>query len=212
MTTYSKNYHKIYEENFGPIPVDSENRTYEIHHIDGNRNNNDPSNLKAVSIQEHYDIHYSQGDYGACWAIAKRMKLSSIKISELAALNNKNKLDKGIHHFQTRKDGTNLQTDRVKSGTHHLLKKADGSSIGGNNAIKRLENGTHNFLGPENNKKRVDNGTHNFLNNKGTIPCYNKEGQYKRISKEKYNSQKGLKENWEWSYMHSKEGKRRKGA
>ena len=55
-------YRKIYESHNGPIPKEDNGRSYEIHHIDGNHFNNDPSNLKAVSIQEHYDIHYSQGD------------------------------------------------------------------------------------------------------------------------------------------------------
>jgi hypothetical protein len=55
-------YRKIYEQNFGPIPKEPNGRTYEIHHIDGNHNNNDPTNLSAMTIQEHYDIHYSQGD------------------------------------------------------------------------------------------------------------------------------------------------------
>lgn len=61
MTIYSStNYRKIYEQHYGPIPKDSDGRTYEIHHIDGDHSNNDPSNLKCVSIQEHYDIHHSQ--------------------------------------------------------------------------------------------------------------------------------------------------------
>jgi hypothetical protein len=74
MTT--ANYRKIYEEHYGPIPTDSSNRTYDIHHIDGNRQNNDPSNLIALSVQAHYDIHYAQGDYGACLKIKRDMKLS----------------------------------------------------------------------------------------------------------------------------------------
>lgn len=50
-------YRKIYESHYGPIPIDETGRTYEIHHIDGNSENNDISNLKCVSIQEHYNIH-----------------------------------------------------------------------------------------------------------------------------------------------------------
>ena len=53
------NYRKIYEDHYGQIPLDEEGRSYDIHHIDGNHNNNDISNLKAVTIQEHYDIHYA---------------------------------------------------------------------------------------------------------------------------------------------------------
>jgi len=34
MRIYShKFYRKIYEQHYGPIPVDSDGRTYEIHHI-----------------------------------------------------------------------------------------------------------------------------------------------------------------------------------
>lgn len=43
-------YRKIYVNHFGPIPKDITGRSYEIHHIDGNHLNNDPNNLKAVSI------------------------------------------------------------------------------------------------------------------------------------------------------------------
>jgi hypothetical protein len=35
-------YRKIYEQNFGPIPKDGDGRSYDVHHIDGNRNNNVP--------------------------------------------------------------------------------------------------------------------------------------------------------------------------
>jgi len=51
-------YRTIYEQYFGKIPKDSQGRSYEIHHLDGNHENNDISNLRCVSIQEHYDIHY----------------------------------------------------------------------------------------------------------------------------------------------------------
>lgn len=57
-------YRKIYENHVGSIPKDESGRTYDIHHVDGNRENNDPINLIAVSILEHYDIHQTQGDHG----------------------------------------------------------------------------------------------------------------------------------------------------
>ena len=62
-------YRKIWENAFGAIPKDEQGRSYEIHHIDGDRTNNSLSNLKCVSIDEHFKIHLLQGDSNACHAI-----------------------------------------------------------------------------------------------------------------------------------------------
>jgi hypothetical protein len=77
----TKHHRKIYKEHFGPIP-----KGMDIHHIDGNHSNNDPDNLKAVTIREHYNIHYSQGDYGAAFMVAKRLILSEEERSRIASL------------------------------------------------------------------------------------------------------------------------------
>jgi hypothetical protein len=77
------NHRKIYEKEYGTIPKDQEGRSYEIHHIDGNRKNNNIENLTLVTIQEHYDIHFSQRDFGACTLIAKRMNMSPEYISNI---------------------------------------------------------------------------------------------------------------------------------
>jgi len=116
-------YRKIYENHYGHIPKDETGRTYDIHHIDGNHSNNHPSNLKALSIQEHYDIHYSQGDWSACSLIAKKLKLSSEENSILMSLANKKKVSENNHHFQKRPDGTSVASDRVRDGTHPLMGK-----------------------------------------------------------------------------------------
>jgi HNH endonuclease len=79
----SKIYRKIWIMENGPIPVDTNGRTYEIHHIDGNRENNEITNLQCVSIEEHYKIHYDNGDYGACVLIAKRMNLPPDHLSSI---------------------------------------------------------------------------------------------------------------------------------
>jgi len=124
------------------------------------------------------------------------------------------RVKEGTNPFQTREDGTSLQQDRVNSGTHNFLKREDGTSVSSDNNLKRVANGTHNFLtradGTNLQTDKVANGTHLFLQNKGLVPCYNKQGEYKRIPKEKYHSQVGLKEDWEWVHNLSKEGKRRK--
>lgn len=128
------NYRKIYEKYYGSIPRE-DGRTYEIHHIDGDHTNNHPLNLKAVSIQEHYDIHYGQGDWAACLMISARMKLSP---EEKAMISSR------------------YQRELVENGTHPWL--------GPESNRKRIEDGTHNFLGPESNRKRIEDGTHHFLN------------------------------------------------
>lgn len=74
------NYRKIYEQYKGPIP-----KGFDIHHSDGNRNNNDISNLICVSIQEHYEIHKNQGDWGACRKILKRMSMTDQERSKLSS-------------------------------------------------------------------------------------------------------------------------------
>jgi len=81
MSSYT--YRKIWENNFGPIPMDDNGRPYEIHHVDGNRNNNNLENLMCVSIEQHYELHYNNGDYGACVMIAKRMNLPIDYISNI---------------------------------------------------------------------------------------------------------------------------------
>jgi hypothetical protein len=74
---------KVWENYYGKIPCDEFNRTYEIHHIDGNRNNNDIENLKCISIKEHLKIHKEQKDFGACSLIMRRMGMSPEEISNI---------------------------------------------------------------------------------------------------------------------------------
>jgi hypothetical protein len=78
------NYRKIYINHYGPIPKDAEGRAYHIHHIDGDRKNNDPKNLVALSLQEHYDVHYAQGDWAACRSLSSYMNISVEEKSRLA--------------------------------------------------------------------------------------------------------------------------------
>jgi len=170
------NYRKIYEQHYGKIPKDKDGRSFDIHHIDGNHSNDDPTNLIAVTIQEHYDIHQEQNDWAACLLIASKMKLSHGELSELArksALrrvengtnpfsgpeNNRKRLDAGTHHLLGGEIQKRAAQKQVEAGTHHLLRRLDGTSL----SSDKVAEGTHNFLGPEINNQKVAEGTHPFL-------------------------------------------------
>ena len=112
----TKNYRKIYETHHGPIPTDTNGRSYDVHHIDGNHSNNNPTNLKAVTIQEHYDIHYALKEYGACFKMAYRMNLSPEELSKLAKNSALKRVRDGNHPWA----GVNaVSTRRSREGTHH---------------------------------------------------------------------------------------------
>jgi hypothetical protein len=137
-------YRRIYEQTIGEIPVDEDGRTYEIHHVDGNRENNSQKNLIAVSIKEHYDIHESQGDWAACIRILSRMNKTPDEISKLASeLSGK------------------ASRERVMAGTHNWL---DGK-IQRETQQRLVKSGEHHFLGSTMNEKRLDDGSHHFLGN-----------------------------------------------
>jgi hypothetical protein len=109
-------YRKIYEQHHGSIPKDENGRSYEIHHIDGDHSNNNPNNLSAVTLQEHYDIHYAQADYYACYLmLVQRMDKSHIELSNIASLNNRQRVMNKTHPFSKRADGSSITSDRVNS-------------------------------------------------------------------------------------------------
>jgi len=90
------NYRKIWKDANGPIPIDEQGRSYDIHHIDGNRKNNLLENLMCVSIEEHYKIHLEQGDWGACHAIELRMGTEVISSGWTHSQKTKDKISKTL--------------------------------------------------------------------------------------------------------------------
>lgn len=77
------NYRKLWEQHHGPIPKDEYGRTYDIHHIDGNRKNNSLDNLVCLSIEDHYKIHLkkfeetkSEKEFASLVFLSKRMNRS----------------------------------------------------------------------------------------------------------------------------------------
>lgn len=157
------NYRKIWSLYNGPIPKDWEGRSFEIHHIDGNHDNNVIENLRCVSIREHYDIHWFQGDWGACFLLAKTLKMEPKIVSHLNSLASKEKVANGSHNFLDGDWQRNNQLQMVKNGTHHFLNGEWQS----NNQLQLVEKGSHHFIGGKiqhaNNQKRLQEGIHHLL-------------------------------------------------
>jgi hypothetical protein len=125
----NREYRKIYTQHYGEIPKDSQGRSYDIHHIDGDYTNNDISNLVALSIEEHYKLHKEQEDWGAAWSVAKRLKISQQEKSETTRNMNLARAKAGTHWSQvTSKNGTHpfqslefqrkMMDKQLSNGTH----------------------------------------------------------------------------------------------
>jgi len=163
VNTSMQNYRKIYEQHYGPIPKDLTGRSLEIHHRDGDHNNNHISNLMLVTIEEHYKIHAEQGDYGACLIMSYRMNLSPAEKSSLAKQCQDQLVKEGRHNWQ----GPRHNEDLVARGIHPFL---DRDAARRRN-LKRIANGTHNLVG-ENNPvhKLIASNQHHFqTNNPSTL-------------------------------------------
>lgn len=164
-TKENKLYRKIWSTAYGPIPKDSYGRSFEIHHINGDHSDNSLPNLKLVTIDEHYDVHYSQGDLGACKLILQRMRLTPEEISlrcsqlnrELAAegrhpsqLSSKN----GTHQWQDSARQRQIAKNAIEKGTHVTCQEdwRDQCSI---KALDRVASGTHNWQDGEASRQRA---------------------------------------------------------
>lgn len=176
------NYRKIYEQHHGKIPKDNNGRSMEIHHINGNHSDNRIENLQLVTIEEHFQIHYNQGDWAACFRMAKRMTLTPQELSSIASKSSKQRTEAqikaGTHPFQNSEIQKELCMRQIERGTHPFL----GGELQRQLTRKRLADGTHNFLGPDNQNKKLKNGSHNFQVRK-TCPHCNRSlnpGNYKQ--------------------------------
>jgi len=117
-------YRKLYENYYGAIPKDDDGRSYDVHHIDGNSDNNCKENLVALSIKEHYKVHYDQKDWGSCWSISLRMKISPEEKSEIAKKIATQRVSDGTNYFVSKENAERMrliQNERSANGTHVFI-------------------------------------------------------------------------------------------
>jgi hypothetical protein len=168
MTIYKKRtpshiYRKIYEQHYGPIPREENGRSYEIHHIDGNTENNDPTNLVALSIQEHYDIHFDQGDYIACRIIAGKLGKPAEEISKLCSLANYKRVENGTHPWVGGDQQRKQQNKLFEDGVHLFQLNNPGPTV----TKRRIDDGSHNWVGE--NHPNFDSTEYTFEHKSGEV-------------------------------------------
>ena len=153
------NYKKIYEQHHGKIPKDNFGRSYDIHHIDGNHDNNSIENLVAVTIQEHYNIHYQNEDWAACVLIGLRMNKSPEEISRLNSLAAQKRVENGTHYWKSDEHALNTKNrvnKAIAQGTYHML----GGKVQSDLQRRRSAAKEHQWNGPASNLAMLENGTH----------------------------------------------------
>jgi hypothetical protein len=112
----------------------------------------------ALSVKEHYDLHYAQGDWYAALKLAAEMKLSRKEKSDIAKKHAAKQLEEGTHPFQN-------------------------PELGRRACQAQLDAGTHPFQNPEINARRIRNGTHPLLGGE-----YQREQQLKLLVDGGHNS------------------------
>ena len=164
-------YQKIWMRENGEIPKTGDNRIYHIHHIDGNRKNNDISNLLCVSPYEHFLIHLNNKEYMSAHAIYIKYLNETEKekhkdVSKLAA-NQRDNSNIGFNNPETYKKIFDKQNERIRNGEFHL----QSGKIQSETNKKRVALGIHNFQQQKSkdavkqrNTQMLQNKTHPFLN------------------------------------------------
>jgi hypothetical protein len=148
------NYRKIWEKHFNACLLP----WVQIHHADGDHDNNSIKNLIPVTVQEHYDIHYSNGDYFACFLLSSQhLNLSTEERSNLSKKCAESQLENGSHPFQDKKlqlANKIRQQELWNNSTHPFQTKEATSKL----EVKRQEmikNNTHTFTNPKIREKQV---------------------------------------------------------
>ena len=193
-----QNYRKIWESCFGAAPIDEFGRPFDIHHLDGNRNNNEISNLKAVSIREHYNIHYNQGDWGACVMIKKRLNLSKEEVELIVQKRSESR--KGTTQSDETKEKIRSTLTGRKRGP---LSEEWKAKISQANQGKKRNNGRTGSRHSEEAKKKIGEANSKALKGRKL----SEEGRLKRIGRVSWNKGGTSSEETKKRISESKKGK-----
>ena len=194
------NYRTLWIKHNGDIPLDENGRSYEIHHIDGDSSNNSLENLMCVSIEEHFKIHFEQGDYQAAALIAGRIEgLNPKEISALVLKEKKNPWQKENRNGPLGNEFTS------KTASKMAKERASKGLLPGQVNAKA---GKHHWQTEEHSNKIAESNKR-FRN---TVTVTDKNGKSKRIEKEMFEKQKiGQRTKWDYVGVSSKEAKKRRG-
>lgn len=157
--TSSEIYRNIYKQHHGSIPREENGRSYEIHHIDGDHTNNNINNLVAVTLQEHYDIHYANGDFRACQLMSAKLNKAPEEIKELHKLSIRKMIDDKTFNFCDGDIARRLNKRLLDDGTHIFQVNNPGPAV----TKKRIEERTHNWVGS--NHPNFDSTIYEFKHN-----------------------------------------------
>jgi len=133
----------------------------------------DPSNLVELTVEEHAEAHrklweqYGHWEDEIAWkGLSKCIGNDEIFyaiMKEAGRENSRKRILEGTHHFLDSQVQSRINKRRVQNGTHNFLG-------GGEVQKKKLLEGTHHFQSSEwqtkENLRRVSEGTHHFLGGK----------------------------------------------
>jgi len=149
----------------------------EIHHIDGDKSNNDPSNLKCVTVEEHLQIHLEQEDWGAVQAILARTKSDKNLIKLAASRAQKERYNNGTHNWLIHKD---KQKVKVKEMFNKRISETGNAFLGIEDRVENSRKGGQAAAEKKAGFLDTNASHHGSKAVKGTSWWCNKDGKLKR--------------------------------